>query len=55
MPQHGSSHYNEDEDDTPRCGREMSNGEECVLPAGHTGPHRNEVGERYHEKRGDSA
>jgi len=45
MPQHGSSHYNEDEDDTPRCGREMSNGEECVLPAGHTGPHRNEVGD----------
>jgi hypothetical protein len=44
MPQHGSSHYNEDEDGA-RCGREMSNGEECVLPAGHTGPHRNEVGD----------
>jgi len=42
MPQHGSSHYDEDEDG-PRCGREMENGDECVLPAGHQGPHRNEV------------
>jgi hypothetical protein len=30
---------------TPRCGQEMSNGDKCVLPAGHAGPHKSEVGD----------